>query len=334
MERTLLVGTAAGLFEARGNGGSYEMRPLGLQGKGFVAVIADYKDPRRLYAGTGKGGVFRSEDNGATWQDITGTIIYKPIFSIAQHPRTGELYVGTEPSSVFKSTDGGDTWVDCEHLKTLPTTKEWTFPNPPHVSHVKEIALRADDPSRIFCAVEEGWLLRSNDGGKTWENIQDGVDFDSHSVVYMPDNPQVIIACTGQGMFRSTDGGDHFVDANQGLNRRYLAPIVVRPDNPKVLYAAASQGVPPMWFSRPQGADAGFYRSENQGVSWEELRGGVNDVIQGAPRCMAVDAEHPDTMFVGTAIREGSVWMTENGGESFRQILGPLPPVRSVLVRQ
>src|SRR5206468_2821856 len=122
--------------------------------------------------------------------------------------------------------DGGESWTDCEQLRTLPTTVDWTFPNPPHVAHVKEMALCADDPALVLGAVEEGWLVRSKDGGQTWENIKDVVDFDSHAVSYMPDNPQVVIACTGQGMFRSTDGGDHFVDANNGLTRRYLAPIV------------------------------------------------------------------------------------------------------------
>ncbi|HEY7064343.1 MAG TPA: hypothetical protein VII06_22895 [Chloroflexota bacterium] len=331
-ERMVYLGTAGGVFEARGNGGAWETRPLGLQGKGLVALVADHKNHRRIFAGTGRGGVWRSDDGGQTWQDITGDILYRTVFSLVQHPNTGELYVGTEPASVFKSADGGESWTDCEQLRTLPTTVDWTFPNPPHVAHVKEMGLCADDPSLIFCAVEEGWLVRSRDGGQTWENIKDGVDFDSHAVSYMPDDPSIVIACTGQGMFRSTDGGDHFADANNGLTRRYLAPIAVRPDAPRVLYAGASEGVPPMWRKRPQGADAGFYRSEDQGASWEELRGGVDTVIKGAPRALTIDPADPDTIFVGTGQGDGAVWLTENGGESFRQILGDLPFVRSIVL--
>lgn len=332
-DRVIYIGTVNGVFQATGNGGGYKMRPLGLEGRGPIAVLIDVKDPRVIYAGCAKGGFWRSEDSGETWTEHLDGLLYRSAFTLAQHPVSGELFMGTEPSSVFKSTDRGDTWVDCESFRTLPTTIDWTFPNPPHVSHVKEIGLRADEPDHIFCAIEEGWLVRSKDGGKTWVNIKDVVDFDSHAVAYMPDNPDVVLACTGQGMFRSTDGGDHFVDVNATLDHRYLAPIMIRPDNPKVIYAGASEGVPPMWFGRPQGADAAFYRSEDQGLTWERLHPTQSGPILGAPRATCIDPKAPDTWFVGTAIREGSVWMTEDGGESIRQILGPMPLVRSIAIQ-
>ncbi len=230
--------------------------------------------------------------------------------------------MGTGPSAVFKSTDRGDTWTDCEQLRSLPETVEWTFPNPPHVSHVNGLALCDGDPLFIFGAIEEGWLIRSRDGGNTWQNIEDGTEFDSHSVAIMPDNPSVVISTSGTGGYRSSDGGDHFVESNKGLDHRYIAQLVAHPARAEVIYTAAASGPPPAW-RRPEGAATSFYRSEDQGLSWDRLSGGLPDLFKAGPRAVAGDPEDPDAFLVGMS--DGAVWMSDDGGESFRRILEGLP---------
>src|SRR5262249_38056857 len=162
---------------------------------------------------------------------INQGIIYKEIWSLAQHPRTGELYVGTCPPSVFKSLDRGETWIDSEQLRTLPDSIHWTFPPPPHVAHVKGLALCQGDPLVAFGA---GGLVGGRDGGATWETLKNGTEFDSHYVAIMPDAPAVILATSGHGFYRSTDGGDSFVRCQAGLDRSYFAQPVVHPARPKV----------------------------------------------------------------------------------------------------
>jgi photosystem II stability/assembly factor-like uncharacterized protein len=327
----LYIGAADGLYRGEWKGNGYGARLLGLQGKGALRspVVLDRDDGRRIYAGTAKAGVCRSDDGGQSWHEINNGIIYKEAWSILQHPKSGALFVGTGPSSVFKSVDGGDTWIDCEYLRTLPETKDWTFPNPPHISHVKGLSLHADNPDVVFAAIEEGWLVRSKDGGKTWQNIREGTEFDSHSVAIMPNNPAVVISTSGKGIFKSTDGGDHFAPANQGLDCRYLAQLVVHPKRPQVLFTAAAAVPPPFW-RRPEGAASAFYRSENQGASWQKLSGGLPEHLKAAPRATAGDPEDPNMVFVGMS--DGAIWMSEDGGESFRQILADLPQVMSIRV--
>lgn len=330
-DRILYVGTVDGLYQAETNGNGYKARLLGLQGKGRIMspVVIDRREPRRLYVGTSLAGIYRSEDGGQTWREINDGLVYKEVWSIVQHPKTGDLYAGTGPSSIFKSANGGDSWTDCEQLKTLPETKDWTFPRPPHVSHVKHIALSPDDPSLILGAVEEGWIIRTKDGGQTWQNIKEGVSLDAHTVYLMPDNPKVVVATAGEGVYRSLDGGDHFVESNQGLDRRYMAQLVVHPARPKVLFTAAAAVPPPFW-RRPEGADAAFYRSENQAASWQRLSGGLPGHFKAAPRATAGDPEEPNSFFVG--MTDGTVWLSEDGGESFRQILADLPHIGSIRV--
>jgi photosystem II stability/assembly factor-like uncharacterized protein len=328
-DRLLYLGSQNGLFVAEPDGDRYEVRPLGLSDMGQIYPLVDHQRPGRLYAGTAKRGMYRSEDGGQNWCEINEGIVYKKIFSLAQHPQTGTLYVGTEPSSVFRSTDGGDTWEAAEQLWSLPTTIDWTFPHPPHISHVRDIQFSPADPAVVFGAVEEGWLIRSKDGGETWENLKDGVNSDGHAVAIMPDNPAVVWATTGYGLFRSVDGGDHFTEWTTGPDRQYLTEMVVHPARPKILFTAAAAVIPPEW-SRPAGADSAFYRSEDQGASWHRLSDGLPEHLTAGARCTVGDPAEPETVFFG--LSDGSVWMTEDDGESCRQIVGGLPQIRSIRV--
>jgi photosystem II stability/assembly factor-like uncharacterized protein len=183
----------------------------------------------------------------------------------------------------------------------------------------------------ILGAVEEGWVIRSQDGGKTWQNIKEGVEFDAHSVAVMPDNPTVVIATSGKGVYRSVNGGESFVNSSDGLDCRYMAQLVVHPARPQVLFTAAAAVPPPFW-RRPEGAASAFYRSENQGDSWERLSGGLPSHFKAAPRTVAGDPEQPSSFFVG--MTDGTVWLTKDDGDSFHQILGGLPEVTSMRVAQ
>lgn len=320
-----------GVFRAElANGHGIES--LGLGGKGGIRnpVVVDNEDPKRLYAGTATDGAFRSEDGGATWQPINEGLTYKEVWSIVQHPTTGELYVGTGPAAVFKSTDRGDSWRICRHLMTLPSRKTWTFPGPPFIAHVKNMALVREDPNLVFGAVEEGWLIRSQDGGKTWENISNGVEFDLHTANPMPGDPSIVVATAGTGVYRSTDGGDSFVEACDGLERRYMTPLAVHPGRPEVLVTAAAEVPPPFW-RRPEGAAGAYYRSEDQGQSWSKVTGGdVPEWFTTPPRSVASDPANPDVFFFGMG--DGTLWMSEDGAGSFRPVLEGAPPITAITV--
>lgn len=324
-ESTLYISTENGLFSGRLNGALRDVAPVGLQGQGRVwPVIVDHRIASRRYAVTSKGGVFRSDDGGKTWAEKNNGIVFKQCWCIAQHPATGELFVGTGPAAVFQSVDYGETWTFGEQMHTMPETKEWTFPGPPYIAHVKGLGLSRTDPKRIFGAIEEGYIIRSADGGATWETIKDGTEFDSHTVTVMPDNADVIVSTSGKGVTRSDDGGDHFVHANDGLSRRYMSQLVVHPDKPNVLFTAASAGPPQTWRG-PQGANAGFFRSDDQGKHWNLLGGGLPETILPAPRAVTGDPHAAGTFLTG--MTDGSVYLTRDFGESFKLVVSDLPSI-------
>lgn len=215
-------------------------------------------------------------------------------------------------------------------MHTLPETIEWTFPNPPHIAHVKGFGLSREDPNFVFAAIEEGWLIRSKDGGETWSTLRDGTVIDSHTVTVMPDNPNVLIAASGNGIFRSEDQGDHFVPADKGLTREYVSQIAFHESEPNVLFTAAA-GVPPRDWRRKEGADSKFFRSDDQARSWTTLSGGLPDHMTAAPRATASRPDQPGSFLVG--MNDGSIWMTADFGESFAQVAKELPPIYGLAIR-
>jgi photosystem II stability/assembly factor-like uncharacterized protein len=350
-DRVLYIGTWEGLYAATENGATYGIRLLGLEsppppkdwkfdhrrlnpaGKGRLTppVVIDKDDANRLYAGTTRAGVFISEDAGHSWRECNQGLTSKEVWALVQHPQTGELYAGVEPTGVFKSFDRGESWLECMQLRTLPSSKMWTFPAPPHFSHIKDICLAPDDSKIVYCAIEEGGAVRSFDAGETWEQMdqqQNGLYNDVHTVNLRLDNYADVISTTGKGVYRSSDRGDHWSYSADGLEHRtYMSQIRAHPERPNVMFTSAASGPPPTW---PRGTDSGVFRSDDYGVRWQHLVGGLPEVITAGARCTAMDPEDPNAVLCGFS--DGTVYMTENGGESFRKIVDGIPHVLSITV--
>jgi|SRR5579859_3518722 len=325
------AGTNDGLFLVeRRSDGRASARLLGLQQSGgFRApVVVDAADPHRLYAGTTRAGMFRSDDAGETWVEINQGIIYKDIWSLVQHPTTGRLYAGTTPAGVFRSDDRGATWQACESLWQLPTTRKWTGPIPPYISRLKDLAVSDDNPDLVFGAIEEGWVVRSGDGGSTWEQIDQGVPHDAHTVRFVPGTDRTLVLGTQQGMLRSTDRGETWTAANAGLQGRAYtpAPLVTRAARPGVLFSSVTAVGPGGW-RRAEGGDAAFCRSDDAGQSWTTLTVGLPHPMAAIPRAIAANPTRLDGYIAGST--DGCLWATDDG-ESFQQLTGGLPGIMTL----
>src|SRR5919204_2294093 len=140
-----------------------------------------------IYAGLREGGVRRTLDAGRSWLDCA---LPEPgVFSLAVSAADGAIYVGTEPSRLFRSDDRGESWRELDALLELPSRPHWSFPPRPWTSHVRWIAPSPHDAHLLLVGIELGGLMRSTDGGETWQDHRPGAQPDVHSLAWHPSVP-------------------------------------------------------------------------------------------------------------------------------------------------
>jgi hypothetical protein len=111
-----------------------------------------------LYVGTHGKGVWKSSDNGRTWQDMK--LPQEDVFSIAVSPVDGTVYAGCEPSMLFHSEDGGQSWQELSALRSIPSAPTWSFPPRPWTSHVRWIAPNPHDAALLILTIPIVGLFR------------------------------------------------------------------------------------------------------------------------------------------------------------------------------
>lgn len=128
--------------------------------------------------------MWRSDDGGATWSNAR--LAERDVFSLAVSPADGAVYAGTEPSELFRSDDAGRSWRELEALRRLPSAPTWSFPPRPWTSHVRSIAPDPADVGLLLVGIELGGLMRSADGGESWQDHRTGAQRDVHALAWHP----------------------------------------------------------------------------------------------------------------------------------------------------
>lgn len=286
-------------------------------------------------------GVYASNDGGATWdRSLAGDV--RALAADPNDPWT--LYAGTEPVALFCSRDGGDSWTEIEGLQRMPddVQEKWWFPQPPHEGHVLSIYVDPDDSRDITLGIEHGGIVRTRDGGATWEDLSAGVEYlDIHMVTRDPAQAELFYAATARGFYRSAQGGRDWVLATAGISRDYFHHFVVRPGPASSLFLATAHGSPPSWL-REGRAKAAIYRSEDAGRSWQQLTGGLPASLERAVNSLVGDPSEETRLYAALGdygptlpkgqVPGGEVWATSDRGTTWERIYDAASPVRSLCV--
>lgn len=170
-----------------------------------------------ILAGT-QDGIFRSEDEGQSWEETSNGLTARHVRWMAYHPDVSNLeFAGAEPANIFLSNNGGNSWRACPEVVGLRDQFKWSLPYSPEAGCVRGFAFHG---SRGYAAVEVGGVLVSNDNGESW-GLAEGSDGkpdlegppepfiypDVHSLEVHPSSPTLVYAPTGGGFYRSRDGG-------------------------------------------------------------------------------------------------------------------------------
>lgn len=159
------------------------------------------------------------------------------------------VYIGTEPVCLYRSEDKGDTWEELKNLLDLPdeVKRHWKSPQPEYQGHVRHIFIDPDDPQILYLSIEHGGIVRTFDGGKTWEDVSKGIDYlDIQKISNDPVRKDLYFMTSAKGFFHSTDPAQGWTRIeNHGITRDYFHDFMFLPGQlPAMLIATAK------WISR------------------------------------------------------------------------------------
>ena len=363
----VLVGTRKGAFILTADGKRTDWQVSGPHFAGWEIyhVKGSPADPNRLYASQSSGWfgqiIQRSDDGGATWQQVGNKFAYASVPGTHQwydgtpHPwefaRVWHLepsltdpdtvYAGVEDAALFRSIDGGTTWAELPGLREHGSGASWQPGAGGMCLHT--ILLDPSNPDRIFVAISAAGAFRTDDGGASWTPINKGLrseqlpDTDAevghcvHRIAMHPSRPKVLFMQKHWDVMRSDDAGDSWREISGNLPSDFGFPIDVHAHEPETVYV-----VPIKSDSEHFVPDAKLrvYRSRTGGNEWEALTNGLpqGDCYVNVLRdAMAVDSLDSCGVYFGTT--GGQVYASPDAGEHWAPIVRDLPAVLSVEVQ-
>ena len=257
------------------------------------------KENGELWCGVEPAALFRSEDQGNSWEMVSG--ISNHDHARQWHPGNGGLclhtivrdgdrmHLGISTGGHYLSEDGGQTFAASNQGVGAGFVPD---PYPEFGQCVHKIVAHEKAPGRLYMQNHGGWedrpgigVLRSDDYGKNWRSIAAGLPSDfGFPIVVHPHNPDVVYVVPLEGMTRTCPGG-----------------------------------VPAVW------------RTENGGDSWGRLNNGLPTkesyftILRDA---MTMDESKNPALYFGTTT--GQLWIGRDGGETWSCLFDSLPPIMCV----
>jgi photosystem II stability/assembly factor-like uncharacterized protein len=315
-------------------GGLYRLDPAARRWERLTAGLPEGVEARCIavqpgtadvvYVGT-QAGPFRSTDAGKSWSQLKLPGKEQLVWSMLLHPKDPRtIYVGTQGTTMYRSADGGGSWTEL----TPPAPKgmvKMGFP-----CRVIRLALDPSNSRQIYAGIEVGGVLRSGDGGDTWEGCNEGLlEFtkeprlrsrigsdtetegmmDSHALEVSPAQPGTVFLANRMGLFRSDDRGTHWQEI--GIGRfsplTYARDVKVSGHDPRTMYAALSVAA--------VSDEGSIYRSRDLGETWQRFDHDVS--MKSTLMIIAESPANPDRIYCAT--RKGQVFGTEDGGKRWSE---------------
>ena len=302
----LYAATGNGIARLDEAGGEWALE-LFLPESGAQCLAVDPADADTVYAGLREGGVRRTTDAGRSWIDCA--LPEPAVFSLAVSTADGAVYAGIEPSRLFRSDDRGGSWHALDALLELPSRPQWSFPPRPWTSHVRWIAPSPLDADLVLVGIELGGLMRTTDGGETWQDHRPGAQPDVHSLAWHPRVQGGAYEAGGGGAAWSEDGGETWRAADEGRDRHYTWAVAVDPDDAGLWYVSASTG--PFAAHGRGDPEARLYRRRDD-EPWHALDGGLPEPLPAMPYALVAK---DGRLFAG--LSDGQLWESRDRGDTW-----------------
>ncbi len=295
-------------------------------------------NPDVMYVTDAWAGVFISDNGGQTWypsnQGITtrtgesGDAI--PVFCLTIDPHNYDtIWIGTQNvRGIFKSTDGGRTWVEKDNgvveyegitfrgITVDPRTSDVVYA----AAEIASFAWSNHPQQGREFDKAKGVVYKTVDGGENWSAVWRGNNL-ARYIWIDPRDPDVLYISTGifdreaansdsvtnkpggDGVLKSTDGGQTWRPLNNGLRNLYVGTLFMHPENSSILLAGTGNNA---YYE-----GGGVYLTTNGGTSWQEVLS--NENINAVEFSLA----DRDIAYAGSA---AAIYRSADGGQTWRKV--------------
>lgn len=268
---TLYAGSVQGFYRSDNGGRNWQLRGISLIDRNVLSLTVNPQKPRTLYAGTRSGmwfsedagstwvtvdgfdtgvlslstsanndiyvgtfgqGIFKSSDEGITWDHISSTFLSEIIFCVKVHPLNSDIIFAGTSNGMYKSMDAGLNWISVEEFAGLS---------------VRSIFIGFGSGSGVVTVGTFGQgAFVSNDGGVQWKIANEGLDDLNIRVIAIDTEiPGLFYAGTSsEGFYRSKNSGRTWSPINKGLSNLSIRTISIIPgDERRILVGTTGIGV-------------------------------------------------------------------------------------------
>jgi photosystem II stability/assembly factor-like uncharacterized protein len=328
----------------------------------WVSCFAVPRVPARdhlctLYVGMRNGGVWKTTNNGVTFEPVfdgqnklsMGDIAVAPSDSNIVWVGTGEAFctrMTTSGDGIYKSTDAGKTWTNLGLRDSHHIARIMIHPSNPDIVYVAVLG-------HLFSTNAERGVFKTTDGGKTWEKVlYVNERIGAVDLMLVESAPDTLYAVMydkvrepwnyemggpESAIYKTTDGGLNWARLGGGLPTGRIGRIGldVFQKKPDILYAVVENGNPRPATAQeveqdkrrgvaPRARTAGneVYRTDDGGQSWRKVNKGYEAALDKAPysfNMLRMDQEDPDTVYVTAQ----SLASTNDGGKTWKGLSWP-----------
>ncbi len=217
-------------------------------------------------------------------------------FAVDAHDAS-HLYLGTATGWLYESHDGGRSWARLGQLDKRNDLLIKQILTDPRNS--QQLVVGAYSVERT-----DGGLFTSADGGHTWVEQPEMRGQSVRSLTRSPSHPDMLVAGTLQGVFRSVDAGKHWVQISpKGSTEIHeIESVAIDPENPLVIYAGT-------WHLP--------WKTTDGGLTWQNIKQGIiedSDVFS-----ILIDPEHPQVVYASAC---SGIYKSTDAARMFKKVQG------------